>query len=154
MLLTRLNRVHPANGAQTFFDHQLGTFNANSPAWANNWAGFLKNDMELLLAFNAPRVVTSVALNTLIETETSIFPPASIEIWGGTSDGKLELITRFKPELPKNYNKPFIKLVDCKFKPQNVSSLKIIARPVMKLPDWHKGKDRPALLLIDEILIN
>jgi uncharacterized membrane protein len=154
ILLTRLNRVHPANGAQTFFDHQLGTFNANSPAWANNWAGFLKNDMELLLEFNAPRVVTSVALNTLIETETSIFPPASIEIWGGTSDGKLALITRFKPELPKTYNKPFIKLVDCTFKPQNVSSLKIIARPVMKLPDWHKGKDRPALLLIDEILIN
>lgn len=153
-LLTSLNRVHPASGAQTFFDHQLGTFNANSPAWANNWAGFLKNDMELLLEFTAPRVLTSVALNTLVETETSIFPPASIEIWGGTSHGKLELITRFEPELPKTYNKPFIKLVDCRFKPQKVSTLKIVARPVMKLPDWHKGKDRPALLLIDEILIN
>lgn len=154
ILLTRLNRVHPANGAQTFFDHQLGKFNANSPAWANNWAGFIKNDMELLLEFDDPRVVASVSLNILIETETVIFPPASIEIWGGSSNGKLELITRFKPEMPKTYNKPFIKLIDCKFKPQKVTSLKVIAKPVMKLPEWHKNKDRPALLLIDEILVN
>ncbi len=154
ILLSHLNRVHPANGAQTFFDHQLGAFNANSPAWANNWAGFIKNDMELLLEFKTPKMMTSVALNTLIETETFIFPPASIEIWGGVSKDKLELITRIKPELPKTYRKPFIKLIDCKFKPQNISYLKIIAKPVMKLPDWHKSKDKPALLLVDEIFIN
>lgn len=154
VLLTRLNRVHPANGALTFFDQQLGTFNANSPAWANNWAGFIRNDMELLLEYKTPRDVTSVALNTLVETETSIFPPASIEIWGGTSAGKLELISRRQTVLPKTYSKPFIKLVECEFKPHQVSYLKIIAKPVMKLPEWHRSKDKPALLLIDEIFIN
>ena len=154
ILLSRLNRVHPANGAQSFFDHQLGSFNANSPAWANNWAGFLKNDMELLLEFRTPKMMSSVALNTLIETETFIFPPASIEIWGGASEDRMKLITRIKPVLPKTYSKPYIKLIDCKFKPQNISYLKITAKPVAKLPDWHKNKDRPALLLIDEIFIN
>jgi len=154
ILLTRLNRVHPANGALTFFDQQLGTFNANSPAWANNWAGFIRNDMELLLEFKTPVEVTSVALNTLIETETSIFPPASVEIWGGTAPGKLELISRQRTELPETYSKPFIKLVQCDVKPHSVSFLKIIAKPVMKLPEWHKNKDKPALLLIDEIFVN
>jgi len=89
ILLTRLNRVHPANGALTFFDQQLGTFNANSPAWANNWAGFIRNDMEVLLEYKNPIEVSSVAMNTLIETEKSTFPPASIEIWVGTCAGKL-----------------------------------------------------------------
>lgn len=154
ILLSRLNRVHPANGAQTFFDHQLGTFNANSPAWANNWAGFIKNNMELLLEFKTPKMVTSVALNTLIEMETSIFPPASIEIWGGASEDKMKLISSTKPILPTTYSKPFIKLIDCKLKSQKVSYLKIIAKPVMKSPGWHKNKDKPALLLIDEIFIN
>jgi len=154
ILLTRLNRVHPANGALTFFDQHFGSFNANSPAWANNWAGFIRNDMELLLEFKTPGEVTSVALNTLIETETSIFPPASIEIWGGPTADKLELISRIKPELPKTYFKPYIKLIECEFKPRKVSILKIIARPVMKLPEWHKNKDKPALLLIDELFIN
>ena len=153
-LLSRLNRVHPANGAQTFFDHQLGTFNANSPAWANNWAGFIKNDMELLLEFRKPKIISSIAMNTLIETETSIFPPATIEIWGGPSIDKIQLITRMKPEHPNDYRKPFIELIECKIPNQEVSYLKIIAKPVMKLPAWHKNKNNPALLLVDEVLIN
>ena len=154
MLLSKLNRVHPANGAQTFFDHQLGTFNANSPAWANNWAGFRNNNMELLLEFKNPKEISSVAMNTLIETETSIFPPAIIEIWGGPSADKIQLITRMNPQHPKDYRKPFIELNECKVPKQKVSYLKIIAKPVMKLPAWHKNKNNPALLLVDEVLIN
>lgn len=154
ILHTRLNKVHPANGAKTFFDHQLGTFNANSPAWANNWAGFIGNNMELLLEFKNPKAISSVALNMLIETETYIFPPAAIEIWGGPSEESMVLITRVKPELPVAYSKPFIQLTDCKFTTRNISCLKIIATPVMKLPAWHKRKDKPALLLVDEIFLN
>jgi Fn3 associated len=153
-LLSKLNRVHPANGAQTFFDHQLGTFNANSPAWANNWAGFIRNDLDLLLEFREPKEISSIAMNTLIETETSIYPPATIEIWGGPSIDKLQLIARMKPEHPNDYRKPFIELIECKIPKQKVSYLKIIAKPVMKLPAWHKNKDNPALLLVDEVLIN
>lgn len=154
ILLSRLNRVHTANGAQTFFDRELGSFNANSPAWANNWAGFIRNDLELLVRFDDPKLVSSVSLNTLIETENFIFPPAFIEVWGGDSERNLRLIGRLDPELPDTYRKPFIKLFDCAFPAQEISHLKLIVRPVMKLPAWHKSKGRAALVLIDEILIN
>ena len=154
ILLTKLNRVHPANGANTFFDRQLGSFNANSPAWANNWAGFIRNDMELLLKYNSATRISSVSLNTLIETETSIFPPESVELWGGLSPDNLHLITRKKTALPTVYRKPFIQLFTYEFAEEKISCLKIIAKPVMKLPGWHKNKDKPALLLIDEILVN
>lgn len=154
ILLSRLNRVHPANGAQTFFDHELGTFNANSPAWANNWAGFIRNDMDLLVKYDSPKRISSVSLNTLIEPETSIFPPETIEVWGGSSPDNLRLITTKRIMLPTDYKKPYIQLFDCMFAEQQVSCLKIVAKPVMKLPAWHKNKNKPALLLIDEILIN
>lgn len=154
ILLSRLNRVHTAKGAQTFFDHQLGSFNANSPAWANNWAGVIGNDLELLVKYDLPKKVRSVSLNTLIEPETFLFPPASIEVWGGVSEKDLKLIGRVTPELPSEYRKPFIRLIDCQFGEQEISVLKIVAKPVMKLPGWHKRKDKPALLLVDEILIN
>jgi hypothetical protein len=154
ILLSRLDRVHPANGAQTFFDRELGGFNANSPAWANNWAGFIRNDMELLMKFNSPQRVSSVSINTLIEPETFIFPPASIEIWGGLSQNELHLLVRKKPDLPATYSKPFINLINCDFDAQEVSWLKIIARPVMKLPAWHRRKGKEAFLLVDEVLVN
>ena len=153
-LLTRLSRVHPANGAQTFFDHQLGSFNANSPAWANNWAGFNNNDMKLMIDYKTPKQISSVAVNTLIETETFIFPPSSIEIWGGASKDHLQLIARAQPRQPDAYRKPFIQLNECSFKPQIVSHLMIIAKPLSKPPPWHNRKEGVALLLIDEILVN
>ncbi|MDQ2656345.1 MAG: chitobiase/beta-hexosaminidase C-terminal domain-containing protein [Bacteroidota bacterium] len=154
IVLSRMNRVHTANGANTFFDHQLGSFNANSPAWANNWGGFRGNDMELLLQYKDPVLAGSISLNLLIETENSIFPPATLEIWGGSSSADLRLMSRQETQLPDVYRKPYIQLLDCEFEPRQVSFLKIVAKPVMKLPGWHKNKDRAALLLIDEILVN
>jgi len=155
ILLSRLDRVHQADGPKTFFDTQLGTFNANSPAWANHWAGYFRNDMELLMEFRKPITVSSVALNTLVETETIIFPPDAVEIWGGPASDRMQLIATMKPDMPKEEIKPFIRLFTCTFKPkENISYLKIIARPVNKLPDWHKSKGNPAMLLVDELLIN
>jgi hypothetical protein len=95
-----------------------------------------------------------VALNTLIEPETIIFPPASIEIWGGATKGQMRLISTLKPVHPKKDGKPFIQFAECKFKTQKISYLKIIAKPLKKLPIWHKNKGKPAMLLVDEILIN
>lgn len=153
-LLSPLNSRHLANGLKTFFDGELGTFNANSPASATNWAGFIKNDMEVLLEYKKPVTVSSVALNMLIEPETIIFPPSSIEIWGGATKAQMRLITTISPIRPEKEGKPFIQLAECKFKTQKISYLKIIAKPLKKLPDWHKNKGKPALLLVDEILIN
>lgn len=154
VLLTPLNKVHPANGAKTFFDEELGAFNANSPAWANNWAGYIRNDMELLLEYKEPVSITSVALNILIETETILFPPGSIEVWGGAVPGKMHLISTIVPDQPTKESKPYIKLLESKFKPQNITYLKIIAKPLKPLPEWHKSKGRPSLLLVDEIFVN
>lgn len=154
ILLSKLNRVHPANGAKTFFDRELGSFNANSPAWANNWAGFRGNDMQVLLRYFEPAVLKSASLNVLIETETSIFPPSEIEVWGGDSPDDLKLLTRKKIILPSVYRKPYIELITCEFPEMRLAWVKIVAKPVMKLPAWHKNKDKPALMLIDEILVN
>ena len=152
-LVYPLNRVHQASGPRTFFDGELGGHNANSPAWANNWAGFFKNEMALVTEFRQPILLSEVALNTLIESENNIFPPARVEVWGGPSKDKLKLITTFTPLQPDKANKPVIKLIEGKFKPHEVSYLKIIAQPTA-LPEWHRGKGKPALLLVDEVFLN
>ncbi|SFC09889.1 FN3 associated domain-containing protein [Spirosoma endophyticum] len=153
-LLMPLNQVHQADGANTFFDHKLGTFSPNSPAWANNWAGVRKNDMVLVSEFKKPVSVTSVAVRTMIEPETGIFPPEAIEIWGGNSRDQMKLIGTTKPSLPTKKSDPTLTEIECKFKPQTVSFLKIVAKPVVRLPEWHSNKGNRALLLVDEVFIN
>lgn len=153
-VLLPFSPVHQAEGAHTFFDGKLGTFNANSPAWANNWAGFRKNDMALVSEFAKPISVTSVALRTMVEPETGIFPPSVIEIWGGNSREQMKLIATKRPDMPVKKSDPVLKAIECTFQPQTVSYLKIVARPVSQLPDWHGSKGKPALLLVDEVFIN
>ena len=153
-LLYPLNPVHLAAGANTFFDGRLGTFTANSPAWANNWAGFRANPMGLVTDFDKPVSLTSVALRTMVEPETGIFPPEVIEIWGGSSRDQLKLIATMRPTMPLKDSEHILTSIVCTFKSQTVSCLKIIAKPVAKLPDWHGGKGKPGLLLVDEVFMN
>jgi len=153
-LLFPLNRVHQAEGAHTFFNHKLGVIGANNPAWANNWAGERDHDLVLVSEFKKPVNISSVGLHYMIEEDTGIFPPELVEIWGGQSQDKLKLLTKMKPSLPKKGDKPVLKTVEGKFKPENITYLKIVAKPLNKMPEWHRNKDKPALLLVDEMFIN
>lgn len=153
-LLLPLNPVHQAAGAHTFFDGKLGTFNANSPAWANNWAGFRKNDMVLVSLFDKPVSLSSVALRVMVEEETGIFPPGTIEIWGGANEGNLRKLTTLIPDMPIKKSPHELRALVASFPNQPVTCLKIIARPLKELPAWHPNKGKQALLLVDEVFIN
>lgn len=150
-----LNRVHQANGPKSFFDRNLGTFNANSPAWANFWTGVRNNDMELNLNFNTPKTISVVSLRIMEELATGIFPPQSIEILGRTSaKGNFKRIKFLKVPVPKATRFHELYAIDVKFNPTKCSELKIIAKPLEKIPQWHGAKDKRALLLVDEIFLN
>jgi uncharacterized membrane protein/mono/diheme cytochrome c family protein len=152
-LLLPLNRVHQAEGAKSLFDYKLGTFNANSPAWANNWTGVRNNDMVLVAEYKKPVTVSSVGLRIMVEEATGIFPPGSVEIWGGDSRDKMKLLTTVKPKMPVKGETHELKTVTCPFKPQTVAYLKVVAKPCT-LPEWHGGKGKPGLVLVDEMFVN
>lgn len=154
-VLLPLNRVHQANGPKSFFDRNLGSFNANSPAWANFWTGVRNNDMELNLDFKTPKTISIVSLRIMEELTTGIFPPQSIEIWGKTSsNGAFKRIHMLKVPVPKETRFHELYAIDVKFKPTSFKELKIIAKPLEKIPQWHGAKDKRALLLVDEIFLN
>lgn len=153
-LLLPLNRVHQAEGAKTFFDNKLGVIGANNPAWANNWAAVKDNDMALVSEFKTPVTVSSVGMHYMIEEDTGIFPPDVVEIWGGPNLKQLKLLAKVKPASPAKGDKPVLKSLEGKFKPERVSYLKIVAKPVSKLPEWNRNKGKKGLLLVDEMFIN
>jgi hypothetical protein len=153
-LLTPLNRVHQAEGVRTFFDQKLGAIGANNPAWANNWAGVRNNDMAFVSEFKKPVTISSLGLHYMVEEDTGIFPPELVEIWGGTTRDNMKLLAKFKAPMPVKGEKPSLKTIEGKFKPQTVSYIKIVAKPLEKIPEWHRNKEKRALLLVDEMFLN
>jgi len=153
-LLAPLNRVHQAEGVKTFFDHKLGVIGANNPAWANNWAGVRDNDMAFVSEFKKPVMLSSLGVRYMVEEDTGIFPPELVELWGGTTRDNMKLLTKFKAPMPVKGEKPSLRSVAGSFKPHQVSYIKIVAKPLSKIPEWHRSKGKPALLLVDEMFLN
>lgn len=154
VLLTPLNRVHQAAGAKTFFDGRLGSFNANSPAWANNWAGVRNNDLVLVSMFKQAIPLSSVELRIMVETQTGIFPPELVEVWGASVENQWKLLSKFKPVIPKENFPHTLPLIGTKFKASTVKYIKIVVKPLEKIPGWHPAKDKRALFLVDEMFFN
>lgn len=153
-LLAPLNRVHQAEGVKTFFDQKLGVIGANNPAWANNWAGVRNNDMAFVSEFKKPVMLSSLGLRYMVEEDTGIFPPELIEIWGGSTRDNMKLLTKFKAPMPVKGERASLRSVEGSFKPQEVSYIKIVAKPLSKIPEWHRSKGNRALLLVDEMFLN
>jgi uncharacterized membrane protein len=153
-LLAPLNRVHQAEGVKTFFDHKLGVIGANNPAWANNWAGVKDNDMAFVSEFKKPVMLSSLGVRYMVEEDTGIFPPELVEIWGGTTRENMKLLTKFKAPMAVKGEKASLQSVAGSFKPQQVSYIKIVAKPLSKIPEWHRSKGKRALLLVDEMFLN
>lgn len=153
-LLFPLSDVHQADGAKTFFNGILGAHGANSPAWANHWAGVRNNDLAFVAEFKKPVRVSSVGLRVLVEEDTGIFPPGVVEIWGGNSRDKLTKLATVRPAQPALKTPHEMRSVTASFTPQTVTFLKVVAQPLQKIPEPHNGKGNRALLLVDEAFIN
>ena len=149
-LLLEPDQYHKALGANSLIDGQLADFDSNN----TNWLGYQQNNFEVLLEFNTVTEIHDIALNTLITPGGFFYPPTIIQIFGGTDKDNLMLIGTMNPEMPTKTSVREIKSIYTTFKPQSVSFIKIIAKPVKKLPKFHQAKGKPGLVMVDEILIN
>ena len=131
-------------------DGDLGDLN-----FANGqWVGFQKSEAELLIALETPATVTNVLLNLLKNTRAHIFPPVSIQVWGGMEKDHLTLLATKKITIPAE-NEPAAMLQEqLKFPGTSVRYLQIKMERLKALPSWHGNKGKPAWVMISEIVLN
>lgn len=137
-------------GPATLFDAVKGDNNFRS----GKWLGFRDKPVDLKLKFNTPQQVNSITLSSLIDIGGYIFPPAEIQVWGGSSPTDLKLLGTLRPKQPVNdkdgsYQTGFT----CSFPAQVVSDFRLVVKGVNPLPAWHPGKGQKAWVFLDEIFI-
>jgi len=141
------------DGVYTFFDGELGGLNIHRYT-KNKWIAFKGSNLELMCLYEKPVNVQSVSLHVYLSGGEQAFPPELFEIWGGTDKDNLKPLSSTKPVRLKKEDEREAKLISIQCKQEEITCLKIVAKPVMELPEWSSGKGNPAMLLIDEILIN
>jgi uncharacterized membrane protein len=124
-------------------DNTQGTF----------WSGYRENDFAANFLFGQPKPLKGITISYLKNVDAYIMPPVSIEIWAGNTTNDLKLIHKHFPDKPKSLNEK-AEVVGFNFPVISGSYklVKIIAKPVPKLPTWHRGKGEKGWFFVDEVL--
>jgi uncharacterized membrane protein len=118
------------------------------------WLGFQNNAFEGLLMFKSPVTITSVTLSMLRDLGASIFPPTEVEVYGGIDKNQLHLLNKIIPKQAVKGD-PTVNLpIGGEFSPVEVKFIKVIAKPLTKIPEWHNEKGKKAWVFIDEVMVN
>ncbi|WP_018615588.1 FN3 associated domain-containing protein [Segetibacter koreensis] len=131
-------------------DRDIGDVNFGN----GQWLGYTKNDAVFYLYFNKAVQVESVLLTILKSTGSHIFPPSSLEVWGGMEKNHCKQLGQLHPKMPAKDEPPSVVPEQVTFASTPVKYLKIIAKPIKSLPQWHSSKGKPGWTLVSEVVAN
>ena len=149
-LITPADNAYKGKGGSTLSDGEKGDLNFRS----GKWLAYRGNNLEAILYFKKPTLVSTVTFSTVIDVGAYIMPATAVEIWGGSNLGNLVLLKKLNPTQPSAIKFAYLFAYECAFEPRQLTMLKIVAKPVMKLPDWHPGKGDKGWVFIDELFLN
>ena len=136
--------TYAGEGAKTLIDGQKGTLQFQK---GKKWLGFKSEIVEVNLQFNHSLQLSKVILSILADQNSWIFTPESASV---IVDNKVVGVWNSEDtaQLPAK-----LSFIEIPMEKKEYSALKIIIKPLEKIPDWHQGKGTLSWLFIDEILV-
>ena len=141
---------YKGDGAITIYDGKIGSLNFHD----GMWLGYKAQPMEAYFYFDTAAGISSVTISSIVDINSYLMPPQEIEVWGGKDVASLHLLKRLQPQQPTKEKPAYLAGYDVSFKTANIKILKVIAKPVSKLPVWHKGKGDKGWVFVDEVFVN
>lgn len=135
-------------GKSLLFDLEKGPVNFGDSAWM----AFRDDFFILTCEFDQEVTFNNIVLSSMIHTDPHLFPPSSIRIFGGLYKNKMNVLGSLKPEQPKDRLNQHFRYYDCKVKPTPIKYIKIIVKPLQKIPAWHQEKGEIGWFFIDEVV--
>ena len=145
------NPQYKGEGPRTLVNLKIGDTDFRN----KKWLGFKDTPLEAMLFFKKPITLSSVSVSTVVDIGSYIMPAGQVEVWGGSSKNNLALLKKLSPAQPSGLGTPaYLAGFNLDFVSRNVSVVKIVVKPVSKLPAWHPGKGTPGWVFVDEVFLN
>jgi uncharacterized membrane protein len=148
--ITAPDSGYQGKGAATLFDGVKGDFDFRN----GKWIGYRKKQMSLLVRFDHPQQINSVSMSGMVDIGGYILPPVEIQVWGGTDENNLKKLGVCIPVQPTKMGPSYMTAFITNFPKTSVSVLRLLVKPVPKLPGWHPGKGEKAWIFTDEVFLN
>ncbi|MBK8946868.1 MAG: chitobiase/beta-hexosaminidase C-terminal domain-containing protein [Ignavibacteriae bacterium] len=147
---TSFSNKYRANGDFALIDGKLGTELYSD----GNWQGFEGNDVEIIFEINWIKKINYVSINFLEDLDKWIFLPQFVNLQISEDGINFTTINKLEIDQPTNYRNPFIKNISFKTNGRKFNFIKLVAKNIKTIPEWHKGKNHDAWIFIDEISFN
>ncbi len=149
-LKTKYANQYNAGGDNALIDGILGTEDFRTGTWQGYW----NEDVEAIVNLGKIKTVSNVQVNFLRDQRSWIFLPINVEIHHSVDGKRFRKIKDWKAPKPFNTDDVEISSVIASQKIQ-AKYIKIVAKKLGKLPEWHLGypHDGRSWIFIDEIMI-
>ena len=145
---SRYSRQYTAGGDEGLIDGFRGGLNWRT----GGWQGYQDTDFEAVVDLRSIRTVTQVGAGFCQDARSWIWMPRYVE-FSASADGKhFTPLARVENTMDeRDYE---VRIWDCEV-PASVQAryIKVFAKNIGTIPDWHPGAGSPGFIFIDEIWI-
>jgi len=143
------NEKWPGTGESTLIDNFRGDYFASK-----YWQGWEAEDMEVMVDLRQEKVIDSVSVGFLQTTGNWILLPEFLEVY--ISGDGIEFTYMGKVETPEDWKRmPLIKeALTVTFPETRTRYVRVFAKNIKYLPDWHMFGGSKSWIFADEIMIH
>ena len=151
-LETEYANQYNAGGNDALIDGILGARDFRT----GTWQGYSDKDVIATVDLGSEKSINTISVNFLKDQRSWIFYPVEVECLVSKDDKNFTTIGNYKFEEIVSSDEVDIKTVEFKQPSSSYRYVKIIAKKLGVLPEWHLGyeHDGRSWLFVDEIIIN
>lgn len=149
-LETAYSNQYNAGGTKALIDGITGTEDFRMGAWQ----GYVNEDVIATVDISQVQQINELAVNFLSDQNYWIFYPKEVFFFGSKDGENFDLIDSFKIDITeKNYSE--IKTIKVNTLDDSYRYIKVFAKKIGNVPEWHKGSedDGKGWIFVDEIQI-
>ncbi len=150
-LLNSPDPKYSGKGALSLYDLKKGPSDNFSD---KAWLGFRDKDFVTFFEFKVPKPIKGLTISYLQKMDSYLMPPATVEIWGGNNKDDLKIIQKITPKQAAKMEVNTNLGIDIPIVSGNFKVIKVVVKPLSKLPVWHVGKGQKAWFFVDEVFFN
>jgi hexosaminidase len=148
-LTTPPSPQYPGAGETPLTDGLLGSRNHAD----GRWQGFEGTDFEAVVDLGASKRVGRVSVRFPQNINAWIFLPAAVE-FAVSSDGReFETVAQVENDVSPRLADILVKEFVASFEARRVRFVRVLARSIGPVPDWHFGAGGKGWLFVDEIVV-
>ena len=150
-LLNPPDPKHAGKGGITLKDLKKGP---NDNFGDKAWLGYREKEFVGLFEFKKVQPIKGLTISYLQKMDSFILPPKIIEVWAGNNKTDLKIIQKLTPKQAEKMERNANLGLQIPFSQGSYKMIKLVIKPVSKLPAWHPGKGQKGWFFVDEVFFN